>query len=293
MLIHTGRVVTPHTRLMNPNQHNKLEAALTRTKNKHLKVNIISAPYNRVAFLCKDIAASNRFCFNPEVDFPMYGVTADQNARGWMYCWERVCVLVKETGGTCFLMQHYRLGLQGGQQDGERFFANTQQVEIQTIYYNDDGEECDVAGQPCTRCFMTPEQFADAWALSGCSRVGRGAVPGAIIGAGGAAAAGRFGGMFIAEKALSAATVEWLGGRMLASAVVGGVAGLIVGVLISGAVHYFFFRPSDSNDGRPKITIAGNGSNIDFEQTMQQTSPEAKRAIKARLERNLQLLDSL
>jgi len=90
---------------------------------------------------------------------------------------------------------------------------------------------------------------------------------------------------------------------MIASAVVGGVSGLVIGVLIGGAIHYIFMPsggPSGGPSGNsnsekkgPVVNIIGDGNVVNFEETMRQASPEAKREVRDQMKKNLSLLEEL
>jgi GTP-binding protein EngB required for normal cell division len=134
---------------MDEKQMKKLEDRMKRTE-AYEEVNTISAPFDTVPFLCKEVAAAHPFCFNPEADFATYGVIGE-GSRGWMFCWERVCLLTKQKKGTVFVMQHYMNKKEGGQQDGEELFADSHGVKVVPVYYNDDHSECDESGRACFR----------------------------------------------------------------------------------------------------------------------------------------------
>eukprot|EP00930_Biecheleria_cincta_P014041 TRINITY_DN12240_c0_g1_i1.p1 TRINITY_DN12240_c0_g1~~TRINITY_DN12240_c0_g1_i1.p1 ORF type:complete len:228 (-),score=29.36 TRINITY_DN12240_c0_g1_i1:324-1007(-) len=65
-------------------------------------VSTISSPFEKVAALNRRIAAEHGWCFNPDLDFATFGVTAETNSANWVYCWLRIMKVAVRKGGLSF-----------------------------------------------------------------------------------------------------------------------------------------------------------------------------------------------
>lgn len=110
-------------------------------------VSIISAPWQKCTASMKMVAISNPWCFNPEVDFPDFGVLSEENSAGWLFCWRRIAEIAAQKGGTAFFMEHRRRGFEGGQQHGEWQISHDEHgqpigdLRVFKVFYDESVEE--------------------------------------------------------------------------------------------------------------------------------------------------------
>mmetsp|Transcript_17512 Transcript_17512/g.32436 ORF Transcript_17512/g.32436 Transcript_17512/m.32436 type:complete len:251 (-) Transcript_17512:177-929(-) len=127
----------------------KVDAALRELTQQYGILHIISSPHKKCVGIntCiqEEHMSKGEWLFNPDKDFPTFGVIASENSAGWVYCWGAILKEVAKAKGTAYFLKHIRRGLEGSQQEGECGMCHDVQqkpiLRIVFVYYDDDGKE--------------------------------------------------------------------------------------------------------------------------------------------------------
>lgn len=103
-------------RKSDPRWKAKCDDAIAKLQHEEDCVNIISAPYLTCADACRKVQKLHSFCFNPDTDFPSFGIPNNSTGNARLYCWLEVAKIAARKGGTAHFFWANGENLLGGAQ---------------------------------------------------------------------------------------------------------------------------------------------------------------------------------